>query len=63
MKASIGNDETSGTLPRLFWWRDVDEGVEGKGQIEVRVRMKNTTKRHVSILSVVRSTLEYLLMV
>ena len=59
MKASIGTDEASGTLPRLFWWRDVDEGVEGKGSIEVRVRMKNTTKRHVSLLFLCRSPLRY----
>lgn len=48
VRASIGKDPSSGSLPRLFWWRDVDEGVEGKGSIEVRVRINNQTKRHVS---------------
>ncbi|GAA5962880.1 hypothetical protein JCM3765_005902 [Sporobolomyces pararoseus] len=47
IKGGIGNDEWSGSLPRLFWWRDVDEGVEGKGTIEVRLRINNTTKRHI----------------
>ncbi|GAA5977745.1 hypothetical protein JCM5350_006165 [Sporobolomyces pararoseus] len=47
IKGSIGNDAWSGSLPRLFWWRDVDEGVEGKGTIEVRIRINNTTKRHI----------------
>lgn len=48
IKGGIGNDEWSGSLPRLFWWRDVDEGVEGKGSIEVRLRINNTSNRHVS---------------
>ena len=48
IKGGIGNDEWSGSLPRLFWWRDVDEGIEGKGSIEIRVRVNNATKRHVS---------------
>ncbi|GAA6016111.1 hypothetical protein JCM11491_000671 [Sporobolomyces phaffii] len=47
VKAEIGKDESSGSLPRLFWWRDVDEGVEGKGLLEVRVRINNRTKRHI----------------
>ncbi|GAA5881782.1 hypothetical protein JCM16303_006449 [Sporobolomyces ruberrimus] len=47
VRASIGKDPSSGSLPRLFWWRDVDEGVEGKGSIEVRVRINNQTKRHI----------------
>ncbi|GAA5969245.1 hypothetical protein JCM21900_005017 [Sporobolomyces salmonicolor] len=51
MHASIGRDPWSGTLPRLFWWRDVDQGIEGKGSVEVRVRLKNATKRHVTGLS------------
>ncbi|GAA5866799.1 hypothetical protein JCM1840_004270 [Sporobolomyces johnsonii] len=51
MHASIGKDPWSGTLPRLFWWRDVDQGIEGKGSVEVRVRLKNATKRHVTGLS------------
>ncbi|GAA5942123.1 uncharacterized protein JCM15063_002011 [Sporobolomyces koalae] len=52
LKASIGCDASSGSLPRLFWWRDVDEGVEGKGTVEIRVRIKNTTPRHIAGLRV-----------
>jgi hypothetical protein len=51
IKGGIENDEWSGSLPRLFWWRDVDEGVEGKGSIEVRLRINNTSNRHVSSTS------------
>jgi hypothetical protein len=47
--ARIGKDEWCQTPARLFWHGDNDMGVEGKGRIEVRVKVRNASKKHVSL--------------
>lgn len=44
VSASVGKDGSG----RLFWRREKEAGMEGNGHIQVRVRVKNGTKKSVS---------------
>ncbi|GAA5910036.1 hypothetical protein JCM6882_008435 [Rhodosporidiobolus microsporus] len=48
MKASVGRGEWAERPPRLFWRRDKESGVEGKGAVRVEVHVRNASKRHVT---------------
>ncbi|KAK4052725.1 hypothetical protein OIV83_002012 [Microbotryomycetes sp. JL201] len=52
MAAAIGKDEWSETPLRLFWPGNADLNWHGKNQIELRARIQNLSKRHVSGLKV-----------
>ncbi|GAA5826733.1 hypothetical protein JCM11251_002872 [Rhodosporidiobolus azoricus] len=48
VKASVGKGEWTERPPRLFWRRDKESGIEGKGAVRVEVRVRNASKRHVT---------------
>lgn len=48
LAVACGRDAWSETPLRLFWRGDPEIGAQGKGQIELRVRVRNATPKHVS---------------
>ncbi|KAM0786815.1 hypothetical protein ACM66B_002247 [Microbotryomycetes sp. NB124-2] len=52
MAVAVGKDDWSETPLRLFWAGNADLGWHGKNQIELRARIQNLSKRHVSGLKV-----------
>lgn len=47
LTAAVGKDDWSETPRRLFWRGDHEMGWTGKGQIEVRARVRNASLKHV----------------